>query len=341
MPNVVIVGGALPDDVERKLSDAHSVTSVTREEFLRAEPPVTQAEGLILIGQPPVGAELLERLPRLRVVALRAVGYDKVDLAACARRGIVVCNTPEVLNRAVADLAVLHIVGALRGLAGALRLVDGGEWTAGAVRPALAEDPHGAVLGVVGAGGIGREVARICATGFGMQIAYCNRSGPIAGWDLPGPGRLPLPELLAISDVVSVHVPLTPATTGLIGGAELALMKPGSFLVNTSRGATVDEKALIEALRSGRLAGAGLDVLDPEPPYPDNPLLTMPNVMVTPHIGSSTRHTRRRMAELAAENILRVLSGQVALTPVEPSTPADHSESDRAADRHDPERGHE
>ncbi|TSD58752.1 2-hydroxyacid dehydrogenase [Aeromicrobium piscarium] len=321
MARVMIIGGDLPVDLTARLQVEHEVGYGTHADLRTGRHAgIASAEAMILIGQPAIDDEVLAKAPRLTVIALRAVGYDKVDLEACARRGVTVCNTPGVLSRAVADLTVMLVLGAVRNLRGAIDHVSDG-WSRGAAKPALGADLRGKTIGLVGMGGIAREVAHSCAEGFGMQIAYTSRSGPVEDIDYPGPGWLPLTELLASSDIVSLHLPHTPDTDRLIGQAELSAMRPGSFLVNTSRGALVDESALVDALAQGQLAGAALDVLAQEPPDPNHPLLHLDNVLITPHIGSATAETRRSMAELAVQNVLQVLAGQTPATPVGPAPP--------------------
>jgi glyoxylate reductase len=242
-----------------------------------------------------------------------AVGFDNVDLAACARRGVVVTNTPGVLDDATADLAFALILAARRRLGEAERLVRAGkpwEWGMGFM---VGHDLRGGRLGIVGLGGIGARVAAR-GLGFGMEIAYYGRRESPRAAELEAT-RLDLDELLATSDVVSLHTPLTPETRHLIGARELGLMKPTATLVNTARGAVVDEAALVEALREGQIAGAGLDVFEHEPDVHPG-LLELENVVLVPHIGSATVETRATMAELAARNAIAIARGEVPETPV-------------------------
>jgi glyoxylate reductase len=249
----------------------------------------------------------------LRGICNVAVGFDNVDLAACARRGVVVTNTPGVLDDATADLAFALILAARRRLGEAERLVRAGkpwEWGMGFM---VGHDLRGGRLGIVGLGGIGARVAAR-GLGFGMEIAYYGRRESPRAAELEAT-RLDLDELLATSDVVSLHTPLTPETRHLIGARELGLMKPTATLVNTARGAVVDEAALVEALREGRIAGAGLDVFEHEPDVHPG-LLELENVVLVPHIGSATVETRATMAELAARNAIAIARGEVPETPV-------------------------
>jgi glyoxylate reductase len=249
----------------------------------------------------------------LRGVCNVAVGFDNIDLAACARRGVLVANTPGVLDDATADLAFALVLAARRRLGEGERLVrEGNGWQWG-MDFMVGHDLRGGRLGIVGLGGIG---ARVAARGraFGMEVAYFGRRESPHAVAL-GATRLELDELLATSDVVSLHTPLTPETKHLVGARELGLMKPTATLVNTSRGAVVDEAALVEALREGRIAGAGLDVYEDEP-HVDPGLLDLDNVVLLPHIGSATVETRAAMAELAARNAIAIAAGEPPETPV-------------------------
>jgi glyoxylate reductase len=264
-----------------------------------------------------VDAGLLDRAPRLRVVANAVVGFEHVDRAACAARGIVVTNTPDVLTEATADLTWALLLATVRRLPQAERSLRAGEFHGWGFGDYLGGDLHGATLGIFGMGRIGRAVARRAAA-FGMRVAYHSRRPlPPAEEDALGARFLPLDALLAESDVLSLHAPLTSETRHVIDAAALARMRPGAYLVNTGRGPLVDEAALAAALREGRLAGAGLDVYEHEPRiHPD--LLALDGVVLLPHVGSATRGTRHRMAMLAARNAHAVLSGREPPTPVPP-----------------------
>ena len=240
---------------------------------------------------------------RLKVIGNAAVGYDNVDVTAARSLGIAVCNTPGVLDKTTADLAFLLILAASRLAADAERSLRAGQWGEWGFMDYLSRDVHGAVLGLVGYGRIAREVARR-GLGFDMEVLHHSRTDN----GLPG-YRAELDELLAVADVVSLHVPLTDSTRHLIGARELALMKPTAVLVNTARGPVVDEDALADALESERLFAAGLDVYDGEPTV--NPrLLAAPRTVLLPHIGSATIETRLRMAQLAAQGVCDVLAGR-------------------------------
>ena len=255
--------------------------------------------------------------PGLRVVANVAVGYDNVDVAACAARGVVVTNTPGVLTDATADLAMALILIATRRLGEGERLIRSGTSWEWGLDFHLGAGLQGKTLGIVGLGQIGQATARR-ARAFGMAVVYAGRRrvAPEVEAELDAV-HLPLPDLLATADVISLHSPLTPETRHLIGRAELASMKPTAFLVNTARGPVVDEEALVEALRAGTIAGAGLDVFEREPAVHPG-LLELENVVLLPHLGSATVETRTAMTVLAARNVAAVLAGEPALTPVSP-----------------------
>lgn len=269
-----------------------------------------------------VDAELLDRAgPGLRVVSNYAVGYDNIDVAACAARGVAVGNTPGVLTETTADLAFALLAAAARRVAEGDRYVRAGRWVAWQPMLLTGPDIHGATLGIVGFGRIGQAMARR-ASGFGMRVLYWSRTRLDPGRERElGVAWSAFEDLLAQSDFVSLHVSLTPETHHLLGARELTRMKPSAILVNTTRGAVVDQAALVDALRSGRLAGAALDVTDPEPPSPDDPLLGLDSCLVVPHIGSASRATRARMAEMAAANLLAGLRGEALPNPVGPPLP--------------------
>lgn len=261
-----------------------------------------------------VDQELLDAAPALRVVAEYGVGYDNINVAACTARGVVVCNTPGVLAETTADLTWALILGAARHIGAGVEFVKQGQWQAWNPNTLLGHDVHHRTLGVVGLGAIGWEVARR-ALGFDMRVLYVSKR--------PHPERsgvtfVDLPTLLRESDFVTIHVALTPETRGMFSAPQFALMKKSAYLINVARGAVVDQQALYEACRSGQIAGAALDVTDPEPMLASDPLLGLPNVTVVPHIGSSTVATRVRMGTLASENIAAVLAGSPPPTPVNP-----------------------
>lgn len=257
-----------------------------------------------------IDAEVIEAGRNLRIIANVAVGYNNVDVAAARARGITVTNTPDVLTDATADMTWALILAVMRRVAEGDRLIRAGGWNRWSMDFMLGTELRGRQLGVVGFGRIGRAVADR-GRAFGMRIACTSRS-PVS---VPDVEAMPLDLLLATSDVVSLHVPLGPETTHLIGQPQLARMKRGAYLVNTSRGPIVDEAALAWALSQGLIGGAALDVFEDEPRVHAG-LLTLPNVVLTPHLGSATVDTRTAMADLAASNALAVLAGQPPLTPV-------------------------
>ena len=263
------------------------------------------AEGLFCLLTVKVNESLLARAPRLRVVSNMAVGYDNIDVAACTRRGIPVGNTPGVLTEATADLTLALLLAAARQIPLSSRDAREGRWQTWSPTGWLGMDLQGATLGLVGMGKIGQAVATRAAA-FGLRIVYHSRSDR----GLPGWQRLELDDLLAQSDFVSLHVPLTAQTRGLINNSTLRKMKPTALLINAARGPVVDTAALLQALQEGWIAGAALDVTDPEPLPTEHPLYSLPNCLIVPHIGSATFRARQRMAELACANLLAGLRGE-------------------------------
>ncbi len=258
-------------------------------------------------------AVLAAASPRCRIFANCAVGYDNIDVAAAARRGIIVTNTPDVLTEATADLTWALMLATARRLGEAERLVRAGVWRGWSMMDFLGMDIHGKTLGIVGAGRIGTAVARR-AQGFDMKLLYYARSDQRAMAAL-GAERRPLGELMAESDFVTIHVSLSRETRHLIDDRAIRRMKREAILINTSRGAVVDQSALITALTQGRIAAAGLDVYTNEPMIPAD-LLALENVVLLPHIGSATVSTRNRMAQTAAANVVSVLRGDGPINPV-------------------------
>lgn len=262
-----------------------------------------------------VDAEFLAAAgPGLRIVANFAVGYDNIDVPACVAAGVSVTNTPDVLTDATADLTWALILAAARRVGEGERLVRSGSWTGWTPSQLLGLELRGATLGIVGAGRIGTAVG-LRAVGFGMHVIYANsRKNQVLASGVSAE-QVGLPELLAKSDVVSLHTPMRPENRHMIAAPQLALLKPTAILVNTARGPLVDETALIGALREHRLAAAGLDVYEHEPRLAPG-LAELPNVVLLPHLGSATHATRERMSRMAADNILAVLAGGAPLNPV-------------------------
>lgn len=291
----------LPGGALDRLRAAHDV-DVWPERFPPAYHELRRrsagSEGLLSMLTDRVDAGLIEACPRLRVISNYAVGYDNVDVRAASARRIPVGNTPDVLTDATADLAFALLLAAARRLGPAAQSVRDGEWLTWEPASHLGFDVHGATLGIIGRGRIGRAVAKR-AEGFEMTTLLSGREG-----------GTPLPELLERSDFVSIHCPLTPATHHLIDSEALGRMRRTAILINTARGPIVDQAALARALEAGTIAGAALDVTDPEPPPPGDPILGAPNVIVVPHIGSATHVTRGRMADLAVDNLLAGLAGR-------------------------------
>jgi len=285
-----------------------------RDELLRR---VAGCDGILTLLTDRVDDELLDAAgPRLRVVSNYAVGYDNIDVTACARRGIAVGNTPGVLTETTADLAWALLMAAARRLPEGDRYVRAGQWRTWGPLLLLGPDVHGATIGIVGFGRIGQAVARR-AQGFGMEILYHDVAELPADVTAPlGATYVPLEELLARSDFVSLHVNLTAETRHLINVTTLAAMKPTAVLVNTSRGPVVDQAALAAALRDEVIWAAALDVTDPEPIPMDDPLVGLDNCLIVPHIASATRATRGKMAAMAAANLLAGVHGEPLPTPV-------------------------
>jgi lactate dehydrogenase-like 2-hydroxyacid dehydrogenase len=268
---------------------------------------VADVEAIIPMGAHPIPEPVIAAAPRLRIVAVAAVGYNIVDVAAATRRGILVTNTPGVLTDTTADMAWALMLGVARRVPESDRFVRAGKWTGVYWSQLMGTDVHGGTLGIIGLGRIGQAIARR-AQGFGMRVLYHKRTpDPEAARGVGAEYRTKA-ELLRESDFVVLSIPLTPETRHLIGAAELALMKPTAFLVNVARGPVVDEAALVEALRAKRIAGAGLDVFEDEPKLHPG-LLGLENLALTPHIGSASGATRRRMATRAAENCIAALEG--------------------------------
>lgn len=267
-----------------------------------------EAQGAICTLTERIDREILEEAPNLRVIANYAVGYNNIDLEAARAQGIVVTNTPDVLTEATADLTWALLLAVARRVPEGHRLVQQGEWTGWEPTQLLGAEVHGMTLGIVGMGRIGQAVARR-ASGFTMPILYCSRR-PVSQPVQEQPWRLvPLDELLSSSDFISLHVPLTSETHHLIGARELHLMRPTAYLINTARGPVVDEAALVEALRGGRPAGAGLDVYEQEPALHPG-LRSLSQVVTLPHLGSATLDARVRMGLVCIENVHAVLEGR-------------------------------
>jgi glyoxylate reductase len=306
----VFITRQLPGEALERLQAEHEVEvwperlPPQREELLARAP---ELEGLLSLLTDPVDADLIAAAPKLRAISNYAVGVDNVDVEAATARGIPVGNTPGVLTDSTADLALALMLGIARRLAEGEAFVRAGEWATWEPALMLGRDLHGAAVGIVGYGRIGQAVGRRLE-GFGCKLLTTRRSGGV-----------PLDELLEHSDFVTLHCPLTPETRGLIDDEALARMKPTAYLVNTARGPVVDADGLARALHAGEIAGAALDVTDPEPLPGDHPLLDAPNLLVVPHVASATHATRGRMADIAVDNLLAGLAG----TPMKHSVNGD------------------
>jgi glyoxylate reductase len=318
----VFVARIIPDDGLRKVTDTTDATvwqddlPPPRDELLRA---IEGCDGVLTLLTDRVDAEFLDRAGKqLKVVSNYAVGFDNIDVPECTRRKIPVGNTPGVLTETTADLAFALLMAAARRLPEGDRYVRAGKWKTWGPMLLMGPDVHGATIGVVGFGRIGQALAKRAA-GFGMTILYHDVARLPDDVTRPlGATYVEMDDLLARSDFVSLHVNLTPETTHLINAAALKRMKKTAVLVNTSRGPVVDGKALFEGLRDGEIFAAALDVTEPEPLPANDPLLSLDNCLVVPHIASASRATRGKMAEMAADNLLAGLRGDRLPTPVNP-----------------------
>lgn len=267
---------------------------------------------IIISNKAPLSGETIARLPRLRLIAIAATGYNHVDLEACRARGVAVCNIRHYGDHTVAEHALTLMLALMKNLPAYQRDVAAGVWSQAKQFchfGAPIREMRGAVLGIVGSGGIGGELAGM-ARAFGMEVLFAERKGLAQARE----GRVPFGEVLARADVISLHCPLTDETRGMIAQPELMAMKPGAILINTARGGLVDEADLVAALKYGQLGGAGFDVLSVEPPAPDNPLLKarLPNLIVTPHVGWASGEAMRRLAAQLVDNIEAFVRGEPA-----------------------------
>ena len=278
---------------------------------------VTDIDGLLSLLTDTVDAELMNRAPKLKVISNCAVGFDNIDVQEATKRSIIVGNTPGVLTDTTADFAFALLMAAARRVVEGDKLVRAGKWKTWGPMTLLGQDVHGASLGIIGMGRIGSAVARR-AEGFGMKILYTDVARNKQAEAELGIEYVGIDTLLAKSDFITLHTNLTPETHHLIGKNQFQKMKETAVLVNTSRGPIVDNMALYEALRSGRISYAALDVTEPEPIPADHPLLTLENVIVVPHIASASVATRTRMGLMAADNLIAGLKGEMPPNPVNP-----------------------
>ncbi len=270
--------------------------------------------------------DVLDRYPSIRVLSNFGVGFDNIDIDAATRRGVAVCNTPGVLTAATAEIAWSLIMAAARRIPEAIEFVKAGEWSSWGPTMMLGQPIVGQTIGIVGYGRIGQEVANM-ARGFGMRVLAWDRSPHTKPGD--GVEFVELNDLLAASDYISIHVPLSTETTNLINAEAFGRMKPNAILVNTARGPVVDQDALVAALQNGTIWAAGLDVTSPEPLPMDHPLHQLPNCVILPHIGSATITARDAMSSLAARNLIAVLNGEMPPHIVNPSV-FEHSHEEEA-----------
>jgi len=306
---VVMTGKLLPP-AQQKIIEQCNVKLWDKDEPIPRDLLIDwlkDAEGLVTTGNIRVDDELLVHAPNLRVIAQSAVGYDNIDITSCTRHGIPFGNTPGVLVETTADLAFSLLLCAARRIHEGWNFVREGNWKPGQNIP-FGVDLYGKTLGIVGMGQIGAAVAKR-AFAFGMKVIYHNRNRRPDEQQL-GAEYATFDNLLAQADCIVVLTPLSEKTRGLFGRDQFAKMKPTTYFVNVSRGPVVDTEALIDALKTNKIAYAALDVTDPEPLPGDHPLLNLPNVLITPHIGSATTETRTRMALLTADNLLAGLAGR-------------------------------
>jgi glyoxylate/hydroxypyruvate/2-ketogluconate reductase len=306
----VLVARAVFDDVLARLAEHFEVDPNPEDRILPKAELIERLRGkagAFITGSERIDAEVLDANPQLRAVCNMAVGYNNIDVEACAARGVIATNTPDVLTETTADFGFALMMAAARRIAESEHYLRRGEWTKWSYDMFAGSDVHGATLGILGMGRIGRAIAQRGALGFGMPVIYHNRSRLAPELEAPiGARYVDKTELLRTADHLVIVVPYSAASHHAIGAAELALMKPTATLTNIARGGVVDDAALARALRERRIAAAGLDVFEGEPTvHPD--LLTVPNVVLTPHIASATVATRHAMATLAADNLIAAL----------------------------------
>lgn len=321
MPHKVFVTRHLTPDAEEKLN------AFCEADYWPEETPPPHAvllektrtvDGLVCLLSDPIDAAVIHQAQNLKVISQVAVGVDNIDLTAAAARGIPVGHTPDLLTDATADLAFTLLLAAARRLGEARDYAREGHWKTWGLTTLLGEDVHQATLGIVGLGRIGQAVARR-AMGFEMQVLYHSRHRHPEVETSLGIAYTALDDLLSQSDFISLHVPLTADTAGLIGAAAFAKMQPHSVLVNTARGGIVDTDALVTALKTGQIGYAALDVTDPEPLPPAHELYILPNALIVPHIGSATRTARNNIALLAVDNLIAGLKGEPLPKSVPPA----------------------
>ncbi len=313
----IVAYKSLPPDVLSYLQEHADVTTVDPRDHDAFVDALKDADGAIGASTK-ITPAMLDTAPRIKALSTVSVGFDAFDVDDLNRRGIVLTHTPDVLTESTADTVFALILASARRVVELAEWVKAGEWKASLGEQYFGVDVQGKTLGIVGLGRIGGAVARRAALGFRMNVLYTNRSPNAQAERDYGAKKVELDELLASSDFVLLQVPLTPETRNLIGAAELSKMKRSAILINASRGPTVDEPALIEALKNGTIRAAGLDVFVEEPLPADSPLLKMKNVVALPHIGSATHETRHAMNKNAAENLIGALDGTLTKNMVNP-----------------------
>ncbi|MFJ7829762.1 2-hydroxyacid dehydrogenase [Peribacillus sp. NPDC097264] len=317
----VYITRKMPDQIVNGLSEKFEVTMWQDEttpvprEVLEKE--IVEVDGLFCLLTEQIDESLMEKATNLKIIANMAVGYNNIDLQSATDKGIMVTNTPGVLTETTADLTFALLLATARRLVEATGYLKSGQWKTWSPMQLTGQDVHGATIGIIGLGRIGKALAKR-AKGFDMNLVYYNRSRKLEEEKELGIEFVSLEELLKISDFVCVLVPLTSQTSYMIGAEQLALMKKTAVLINTARGDIVDERALYQALVNQEIWAAGLDVFEEEPVPLDHPLLTLPNVVTLPHIGSASIATRMKMASLAAENLMAGLTGALPGNLVNP-----------------------
>ncbi|MEF2095171.1 D-glycerate dehydrogenase [Bacillus sp. CFBP9009] len=312
MKQKIYITRKLPEQIIEGLSQNYDVRMWDQEdipvprEVLEEE--MKEVEGLLCLLTEQIDESLIEQAPNLKIIANMAVGHNNIDVQSATKRGIMVTNTPGVLTETTADLTFGLLLATARRMMEAEDYLRSGKWETWSPMQLTGQDVHGGTLGIIGLGRIGEALAKR-AKGFDMNIVYFNRSRKYEQEKELGIEYQPLEKLLQISDFVCVMLPLTPETTYMIGKEQLELMKGTAVLINTARGGIIDEKALYQALESRGIWAAGLDVFEEEPVPVDHPLLTLPNVVTLPHIGSASIATRLKMAALAVQNLMEGLSG--------------------------------
>jgi glyoxylate/hydroxypyruvate/2-ketogluconate reductase len=308
MTRKIVAYKALPSDVESYLREHAEVVNVDAKDHDAFVAALKDADGAIGASVK-VTPDMIDDATRLKVFSTISVGFDQFDVADLTRRGIVLTHTPDVLTESTADTVFALILASARRVVELAEWVKEGNWKASIGEACFGVDVQGKTLGIVGLGRIGGAVARRAALGFRMNVLYTNRHPNEQAERDYNAQRVELDALLERSDFVCLQVPLTPETRGMIGANELKKMKPSAILINASRGPTVDEAALIDALQNGTIRAAGLDVFEHEPLAADSPLLKLKNVVALPHIGSATHETRHAMSRNAAENLIGALDG--------------------------------